>query len=72
MDENARGNAILGLGLGHLSRTEGLSDRSSCIAVIRAGLQDESEFVRGQTNAAADDVEQFQCWAIREDHGYER
>lgn len=55
-DEIIRGNAILGFG--HLARLFGeLHDRS--IDVVRAGLQDKSNYVRGQAHAAASDLKHF-------------
>ncbi len=55
-DEIVRGNAILGFG--HLARLFGeLDDRS--MDVVRAGLEDESHYVRGQAHAAASDLKHF-------------
>jgi len=60
-DPMVRGNSILGFG--HLARGfRRLSD--SAKAVIEAGLKDPSEYVRGQSWAAADDVEHFLGWRV--------
>src|SRR5262245_35666462 len=61
-DFNVRGNAILGLG--HLARIHGGLDRSTALPIIEAGLVDSHEYVRGQADSAADDVEHFLGWSI--------
>jgi hypothetical protein len=58
---NVRGNAILGLG--HIARRYGDLD-DSARAVIEAGLCDANAYVRGQADAAADDVRHFLRWRI--------
>ena len=59
---NVRGNAVLGLG--HLSRSHGRLDRARAEPVIRAALGDADAYVRGQAEAAADDVEHFLGWRL--------
>jgi hypothetical protein len=59
---NVRGTAILGLG--HLARIHGRLDRLVVLPIIEAGLVDPHEYVRGQANAAADDVEHFLGWSL--------
>ncbi|MEM8875620.1 MAG: hypothetical protein AAGD32_15345 [Planctomycetota bacterium] len=56
-DENVRGNAILGFG--HLARRFGKLNLPNVKEIIESGLQDKSEYVRGQAWAAADDVAHF-------------
>jgi len=58
---NVRGNAILGLG--HLARRYDRLD-SAAREVIEAGLRDADSYVRGQADAAADDVQHFLDWKI--------
>jgi len=55
-DENIRGNAILGFG--HLARRF-RSLKSESRAIVRRGLKDPSEYVRGHAYAAAGDLEMF-------------
>jgi hypothetical protein len=55
-DEIVRGNAILGFG--HLARLHGKLGKPE-IAIVQRGLHDPSDYVRGQANAAADDLKQF-------------
>jgi hypothetical protein len=62
-DPVVRGNALLGFG--HLARRFGRLDRSLVQPLIEAGLRDDDEHVRGQADAAADDVKQFLGWTIR-------
>ncbi len=52
-----RGNAILGFG--HLARRFRTLDRVSIEPLITAALLDQSEFVRGQAEAASEDVQLF-------------
>ena len=59
---NVRGNAILGLG--HLARRYCYLDPAAR-GIIEAGLQDDDPYVRGQADAAADDVEHFLGWEIK-------
>lgn len=63
-----RGNAILGLG--HLARTFRFLNRSAVQPIIEGGLKDADAYVRGQTEAAADDIEWFLGWILagREDN----
>ena len=66
-DAAVRGNAILGLG--HLARIHRHLTQASARALIAAALTDPSDYVRGQADAAADDVEQFLGWVCRQpDH----
>lgn len=58
-DSNVRGNADLALG--HLARVHGRLGREA-IAVVESGLRDPDSYVRGQANAAADDLEHFLGW----------
>ena len=55
-NENVRGNALLGLG--HIARGFGHLPPEA-MAAIFSGLNDNSEYVRGQASSAADDVQQF-------------
>lgn len=55
-----RGNAVLGLG--HLARLHGRLDRARVQPVLEAALSDPDPFVRGQADAAVDDVEHFLGW----------
>ncbi len=61
-DFNVRGNAMLGLA--HLARIHRELDASKSLPVIQAGLLDEHEYVRGQADDAADDVEQYLGWHV--------
>lgn len=61
---NVRGNALLALG--HIARLHGELPRDSAEAAITAGLVDANEYVRGQADGAADDVEHFLGWRFRE------
>jgi hypothetical protein len=54
--ETIRGNAILGFG--HLARRFGELGEQE-IAIVRRGLHDPSEYVRGQAHAAAGDLKHF-------------
>ena len=55
---NVRGNALLGLG--HLTRRfKALPQAESVARALQAGLVDQDAFVRGQADAAVDDVEKF-------------
>ena len=51
--------------LGHLARRFGVLDEGLVQPVLEAGLEDVSRFVRGQANAAADNLEHFLGWRIR-------
>jgi hypothetical protein len=59
---NVRGNAILGFG--HIARIHQQLNESSVRPLIEAALRDESDYVRGQADAAADDVEFFLKWNV--------
>ncbi len=61
-DPTVRGNAILGFG--HLARRFGKLPQERILAVIENALMDENSFVRGQADAAADDVEFFLEWKV--------
>lgn len=63
-DEVVRGNAILGFS--HLARRFRQLDRVLVEPLIAAALKDESEYVRGQAQSAADDVELFLGWQVSE------
>ena len=57
-DEAVRGNALLAFG--HLARRfRKLESRDAVLAAIARGLEDASAFVRGQADAARDDVTSF-------------
>ena len=60
---NVRGNAVLGFA--HIARIHGRLDESKVRPLIEAALEDESEYVRGQADAAADDVEFFLKWKVQ-------
>jgi len=59
---NVRGNAILGFG--HIARIHGKLTKSKVMPLIESALKDESDYVRGQANSAAADVEWFLKWRI--------
>lgn len=60
---NVRGNAILGFG--HLARTAGIIWKPKEVrALVEAGLADPDEYVRGQAEAAADDLHFFLKWKL--------
>src|SRR5215217_466254 len=59
---NVRGNAILGFG--HIARIHGKLDEGRVKPLIEAALIDESDYVRGQAHATADDVEFFLKWKV--------
>ena len=61
-EPNVRGNAILGLG--HLARIHRRLRHPEARPLIVRGLVDEDGYVRGQADAAADDVRQFLGWRI--------
>jgi hypothetical protein len=61
-DANVRGNAILGFG--HLARIFGYLNCRKVQPLIEAGLQDPDGYVRGQADAAADDVEWSLGWVL--------
>lgn len=59
---NVRGNAILGFG--HIARIHGKLNKTKVKPVIEAAFKDQSDYVRGQADAAADDVEFFLNWKL--------
>jgi len=59
---NVRGNAILGFG--HIARIHRRLDEGRVKPLLEAALRDESDYVRGQADAAADDVVSFLKWQI--------
>lgn len=59
---NVRGNAVLGFG--HLARIHRRLNEGLVKPLIEAALADESAYVRGQANAAADDVEFYLKWKV--------
>ena len=61
-DTTVRGNAILGLG--HIARRFRMLATVQCKAILEAALKDDSEYVRGQAWAAADDVTHFLNWQL--------
>ena len=63
VDPVVRGNAVLGFG--HLARRFGSLKSPIARSLIESALNDESEYVRGQAWAAADDVVHFLGWNIR-------
>jgi hypothetical protein len=62
-DSNVRGNAILGLG--HIARIHGTLMEDSARPLVEAALKDTDEWVRGQAEAAADDIEHFLKWKLK-------
>ena len=62
-DSTVRGNAVLGFG--HLARRFRRLDEASVPPIIEAAIKDESDYVRGQACAAADDLIHFLGWRIR-------
>ncbi|HZG53863.1 MAG TPA: hypothetical protein VEZ40_17295 [Pyrinomonadaceae bacterium] len=59
---NVRGNAILGFG--HLARIHRRLDERRVKPLIETALREANDYVRGQADAAADDVEFFLKWKI--------
>ncbi len=59
---NVRGNAILGFG--HLARTCGTLKEESIKPIIKAALNDKNEYVRGQAQDAASDIEHYLHWKV--------
>lgn len=57
LDKNVRGNALLGFG--HLVRIHRMLDRQVVEPLVSSGLFDQDDYVRGQANAARDDIEDF-------------
>jgi hypothetical protein len=61
-DPLVRGNAMLSFG--HLARRFGVLPREPVYDLVAHGLLDADVHVRGQADAAADDLEQFLGWHI--------
>lgn len=64
---NVRGNAILAFG--HLARTCGVLDEPRVRPLVHAALHDPDDYVRGQADAAADDLAHFLGWRMEEAEG---
>jgi hypothetical protein len=62
-EPRVRGNAVLALG--HIARIHGQLDRAAVAPVLLRALGDGSPEVRGQAEAAADDIEHFMQWRLR-------
>lgn len=60
---NVRGNAILGFA--HIARIDKRLDEATIKSIIQLALLDEHEYVRGQANAAKEDVEHYLGWSFR-------
>lgn len=56
-DFNVRGNAILGLG--HIARTRGALNLQLAVPLIARGLFDPHDYVRGQADSAAGDLQVY-------------
>lgn len=61
-DVDVRANAVLGFG--HLARTCGQLDPTAVVRVLAAALEDGDPHVRGQADAAADDLSHYLGIAI--------
>ncbi|RUL70512.1 hypothetical protein [Dyella choica] len=61
-DPLVRGNALLSFG--HLARRFGELPREPVYDLVAKGLADADAHVRGQADAAADDLDQFLGWRI--------
>jgi len=59
-DEKVHGNAILGFG--HIARVHGKLDLKEVAHLVSTALSDDKEYVRGQAESAADDLEQYMEW----------
>jgi HEAT repeat protein len=62
-EPSVRGNAVLALG--HLARLHRRLDQAAVVPVILRALADSALYVRGQAEAAADDIEHFMQWPLR-------
>jgi hypothetical protein len=62
-DPGVRGSALLGFG--HLARRFRELDVARVLPLLSAGLADPDAWVRGRSEAAADDVEFFLKWRLR-------
>lgn len=56
-DFRVRGNAVPGFG--HIARIHGKLNKKKILPLVEMALCDESDFVRGQAESAADDIEMF-------------
>ncbi|WP_437780453.1 hypothetical protein [Sorangium sp. So ce1097] len=71
LSPSVRGNALLGLG--HLARIFRSLHRRRVQPAIEAGLRDPDPCVRGQADAAADDVAWYLGWELAgREHDRER
>ena len=61
-DPLVRGNALLSFG--HLARRFGELPRDPVYTLVAQGLSDHDAYVRGQADAAADDLGQFLGWCV--------
>ena len=61
-NSSIRGNAILGFG--HISRVHGKVSSPVVKDLLKNALLDQDEYVRGQAEAALDDLEHFLGWQI--------
>lgn len=66
-DATVRGNAVLGFG--HLARRFRTLNQGVVLPIIESTLQDADPYVRGQANAAADDVAHFLGWKVKGRNG---
>ena len=57
---NVRGNALLGFA--HIARIDGELDEAKVKPLIKNGLVDNNDYVRGQAEDAVDDIEHFLDW----------
>ena len=57
IDENIRGVAILGFG--HIARIHRKMDKELVLPIVKKGLKDSSNFVRGHAENALDDINFF-------------
>jgi hypothetical protein len=62
-DATVRGNAVLGFG--HLARRFRRLDEGVVRPIIENALLDADPYVRGQADAAADDVAHFLGWKVK-------
>ena|SRR6266516_3026794 len=62
-DPLVRGNAVLGLG--HLARRFGRLDQNKVEPIVAWALLDDDQYIRGQAEAAADDIQHFTTWRVR-------
>jgi|ERR1041384_1522072 hypothetical protein len=62
-DPLVRANAVLGLG--HLARRFGRLDQNKVEPIVASALLDDDPYIRGQAEAAADDIQHFTRWRVR-------